>query len=557
MCGIIVTNNKLIADTNAIKYRGSDDFAEVEIDGVSFCFSRLRIIGDKLSGAQPIVSDEYVVLFNGEIYNYCEIASELGIGKPESDGLIIVPLLKKYNSMFHAVDRLCGMFAIVVYDRKKRTISYVRDKYGQKPLWLGVSAAGWVLSSDPRAFKRLVISGDKLNQYLRTAVGSLDLFANMEYLVPGVLFSGDVENPKQSWIELPFSKMIPVISDGLNSIYKAVNISLSGGGRFVLFLSGGVDSSIICSVVDSEQNSAQVEALTYTSRHGLVESEAARKIASKSNVKIHVREISNCSLSELDTILQNVFLPTWDSSIVITDQLMQIASKMSRVAIFGDGADELFGGYSRHRLWYLRRMVPVMLRRYSGTNRVLNIVFGSEESSRVCSWVGFYNRLNYRGSLAKIFISGDPSDVERLHVLQCLLRKNDVIGLSHDVESRSPFLNLKVGGEFLNSVYLLISNKPFLRRIIGSLGLSSLIGFKKVGFEFIDLELYADIKKYLLNNAPWFVDHKVVSDLDVSVKSDRNYLLHLYSSLKFMDQVVRVNPENQRAIDELKNAWAI
>lgn len=391
MCGIIgmvnfpkgvYSNNVSIILYNmlkAINHRGPDDNG-IWIDNdnnVALGHARLSIIDLTMAGHQPMSSftERFVIVFNGEIYNYIELKEELtlkGVSfKSNSDTEVILGLLELYG-VEKTLDFLVGMFALSVYDRKLKKLYLARDRTGEKPLYYGLFDNSFIFASELKAIKihpnfKREINREALTQYLRYKYvpTGLSIYENIYKLEPGCLLSFDIQTgnytKSQFWsvksliennINSPFNYSLDDAISELDGMLKnVIKNQMISDVPLGAFLSGGIDSSLVVSIM---QNISGAKNETFTigfDDQEFNEAYYAKQIANylgtnHNELYVSPTETMNV-IPKLPTIYDEPFA---DSSQIPTYLLSKLAKSKVTVVLSGDGGDELFGGYSRHFL---------------------------------------------------------------------------------------------------------------------------------------------------------------------------------------------------------------
>ncbi len=402
MCGIAgIIGNREITSTSIdkmvdiISHRGPDDRGILAEDNFAFGMRRLSII-DLSGGHQPISNEDgtITVVFNGEIYNYKELRPELLARghkfKTESDTEGLVHLYEEYGK--DMVKHLRGMFAFAIYDSKKNQIFIARDYFGIKPLYFSTDKdstndnkpdGGNILSFgseiksillDPRVKKE--INHEGVYQYLSFQYNPLEetLFKKIFKLTPGHHLTIDLSKENKSpfviekYWEYEFNNETKELGemgeknrgDQENSFAKKTKdiITDSVAHHMIsdvpvgVFLSGGIDSGIIATLVQEERNKAKAGPVsTFTIGFKEVsEQEAAKEVANKIGSKHNEILITfEEYLKELPNIVWYFDEPVADPSAVSLFFLAREARKQVKVVLSGEGADELFGGYNIYR----------------------------------------------------------------------------------------------------------------------------------------------------------------------------------------------------------------
>ena len=379
ICGIISyqnhsekkTRDKIVRQMNeAIVHRGPDESGFYSDEAASLAMRRLSII-DMFSGSQPIFNEtkDICIVFNGEIYNYKELRNPLlekgHQFKTESDTEVLVHLYEEDD--IDMLSQLKGMFAFCIYDMKKQLFFLARDRFGEKPLYFYRKNGELSFSSEIKSLlenKKIPrkLNHDALPYYFRTSLvpEPLTLLKDIYTLEAGsylIVDKNEVNtysyfNPtynvdesiktKEDAIELIKPKLIQAVAR-----QKVSDVPIGA------FLSGGIDSSTIVALL---QQQSEKPIQTFNVRfedEAFDESPIARKVADYYKTDHHEINIPNVDFDEdiFWTIIDHVGLPFRDSSAIPTYLISKEISKYVKVALSGDGGDELFGGYSQFD-WY-------------------------------------------------------------------------------------------------------------------------------------------------------------------------------------------------------------
>ncbi|HEX2447646.1 MAG TPA: asparagine synthase (glutamine-hydrolyzing) [Methyloceanibacter sp.] len=368
-----------IAQAMAAKlaHRGPDAHGVfVDADaGLGLGHTRLSIIDLSPAGAQPMASScgRYVITYNGEIYSGPELRPELeALGhrfRGHSDTEIIVEAIAEWG-VRATVERLIGMFAFALFDRKERKLSLVRDRLGIKPLYWGQQNGRIVFASELKAFEALPDWGPEINldalaSYLRFAYvpSPHSIYRGIDKLAPGTGVTIAADGGAEPWTywslmevatrgrAAPLELGAGEAADALESLLgDAVERRLVSDVPLGAFLSGGVDSSTVAALMRAGSNS---EVRTYSigfADKAYDEAPHAKEIAAHlgtehTELYVSPSEVEDV-IPELPTIYDEPFA---DSSQVPTYLLSKLTRQHVTVALSGDGGDELFAGYNRHR----------------------------------------------------------------------------------------------------------------------------------------------------------------------------------------------------------------
>ena len=392
MCGIAglaaladepVSAEQLRRMCDAMVYRGPDDAGYLIDPGVAIGMRRLSII-DLQSGHQPIFNEDesVAVVFNGEIYNYRELRAWLIAQghrfKTASDTEVIAHLWEEVGPDF--ADRLNGMFAIALLDRRARKLVLARDHVGIKPLYYARVANGLVFGSEVKVVlesgwvpRRLDM--DALGQYLawEYVPGAATLLRDVRRLEPASLLELDLQTGKQTihqfWSPL---RATPAPAPSSLSAYdwesevdatitRCVRNQLVSDVPLGAFLSGGVDSSIVVAAMGEARTfSIGFDDPTYN------ETQWSERVARHLGVDHHIEIIRPHVRDLFEQLMLHMDDPIGDFSIFPTYLVSKLAATQVKVVLSGDGGDELFGGYETYlaeekaRSW---NAIPAWLRR--------------------------------------------------------------------------------------------------------------------------------------------------------------------------------------------------
>lgn len=329
MCGILFfkgpkASKKLRQGLSVISHRGPDDNKIWEENDVSLGFVRLSINEQNFKGAQPYIFEKLIGAFNGEIYNHKEIRKKYNINLSSNcDTQIILPLFSKNKDTLLTI--LDGFYSGVIYDKQSGLIYLIRDHIGKKPLFYGKSNDDFFITSELKA------------------VNHIDWFKQ----VPCGLstLSSDFKN-----LKLLHEHTSPESSDNLLlTLEKAVKKRIpSKNQKFGLFLSGGLDSSIITAL--SQKYSDNIHYFILGSKSG-DDAKMANLMIDRFNLK-NITRIPLPKKDELKRLIHEVvyYTESYNPSIISNGLATYLLSKEAKnqeikVVLSGEGADELFGGY--------------------------------------------------------------------------------------------------------------------------------------------------------------------------------------------------------------------
>jgi asparagine synthase (glutamine-hydrolysing) len=526
MCGIagIIGNKELTTHSidgmvDIITHRGPDDRGILSDDKFSFGMRRLSII-DLEGGHQPISNEDgtITVVFNGEIYNYKELRPDLLARghkfKTKSDTEGLVHLYEEYGK--DMVKYLRGMFAFAIYDSHKKQIFIARDHFGIKPLYFSTDKdssiennpnGGNLLSFgseiksillDPRIKKE--INHEAVYQYLSFQYNPLceTMIKRIFKLIPGHHLTIDLskENESPFVIEKYWNYEFKKDKSGgkkisENTLAQKVRETVTDSVAHHMisdvpvgvFLSGGIDSGIIATLVQEERNKAKmgpVSSFTIGFKE-VSEQEKAREVADKigsdhTEILITFEEY----LKELPKIIWYLDEPVADPSAVSLFFLAREARKKVKVVLSGEGADEFFGGYNIYREpidlkiierlpeWikyiflkpllflpfnfigknFIRRGVTKLEDRYIGNANIFN------ERDRDLIWKNdkYLPKFSPKDILRKLYVEiRGETDSRKMQYVDIntwlqgdILAKADKMTMANSLELRVPFLDKEV-----------------------------------------------------------------------------------------------------------------
>ena len=361
------TENRAILLSKPLRYRGPDShgyfifFAENEIS-LLLCHTRLSIIDLSEASNQPMksLSNNSIICFNGEIYNYLELRRELkSVGiefKTESDTEVLLNGFE-YWGIENLLQKVDGMFAFAIYSFNLKKLYIARDRLGKKPLYYYLLNNRLIFSSDIRSFEQLglnltidlfsleyyfqELSTPELNSIYKEinkvpCASYLCLDANQLTLKK---FTSDSYSPK-------INSNRKVIVDNVETLLSnAISKRLIADVNVGAFLSAGIDSSLIVAIaasqLSSKLNTYTVGYLDYDKN----EISGARLTALRYKTNHHEHIVNLNDLSLLDGLTEEFGEPFADSSMIPSYLICKAASNSEKVMLSGDGGDEIFGGY--------------------------------------------------------------------------------------------------------------------------------------------------------------------------------------------------------------------
>ncbi|WP_406695902.1 asparagine synthase (glutamine-hydrolyzing) [Singulisphaera sp. Ch08] len=386
-----------------LHHRGPDDrgtWVDAEA-GLALGFRRLAIVDLTPEGHQPMASagGRYVLAFNGEVYNHAELRRELQrAGAPcfrgHSDTEVMLAAFEKWGPE-RALERFVGMFAFALWDRHERTLRLARDRLGEKPLYYGRTGGDLVFGSELKALRAYPgfqgeIDRDALSLYMRFGYvpAPYSIFRGIYKLPPATTVTirdvAVVPEPVPYWSArsasqagavAPFHGTEVEAIDRIETLLReAVGLQMVADVPLGAFLSGGVDSSTIVALMQS-QSPRPVKTFTIGFEEaGYDEACHAMAVARHLGTEHTELYVTANEAREVIPSLPAMFdEPFADSSAIPTYLVSQLARHYVTVSLSGDGGDELFGGYDWYprtaNVWRKLRRLPRPLR--GTTSKVL------------------------------------------------------------------------------------------------------------------------------------------------------------------------------------------
>ncbi len=359
--GIEKNHDLLLKMTNSLAHRGPDNYGTFIDDFAALGHRRLSVI-DLENGNQPMTDDEnsVIIVYNGEIYNFLELRKELEEEnfsfKTNSDTEVLIYAYKYWGENF--VSKLNGMFSFAIYDKKKKALFLYRDRLGIKPLYYTFLNNTVIFASEPKALFFFPITKKinmkVLSNYLSTHQINFSeetLFENIFLLKPAHFLKIDTNGKKliKYW-KLPFydndkgeEYYLEQVRESLKNSTKMRLISDVGLGAF---LSGGVDSSILVSIINETVNKKLKTFSIGFSKENYNEFKYSDLINERYNIN-HLNTVLD--ESEYFTLNEELIkykdFPLNVPNEVLIYKLSKILKEHITVVLSGEGSDEFFGGY--------------------------------------------------------------------------------------------------------------------------------------------------------------------------------------------------------------------
>lgn len=536
--------------SNSLIHRGPDNegFWSDPERNLYLGHRRLSILDLSPAGIQPMMShnQRYIMTFNGEIYNNLDLRNELEKVQKNirwrgySDTEILLELIS-YFGLENALLKCRGMFALAIWDRSEKCLSLARDRMGEKPLYYGFSGSdlnktflfGSELSS-LRNWRYFDNSIDKnslsqlINYHSISAPNTI--FKGIYQLLPGHTVT--LNNPKieylpesKPWWELKFTieesrkdpifKVEEAILSIEESLKKAIKLQSHADVPLGTFLSGGIDSSLITALLQS-QSSSKIKTFTIGFENKeFNEAPFSKNIAKYLGTDHREFYLTSKDAQEIIPKLNQIYSePFADASQIPTHLVCREASKIGlKVALSGDGGDELFGGYSRYLIakdiWGKIGFIPF-------------------ETRKILGKIGLKISPKFLNNFSDFFgINQIGTKVSKLSERLKYIKKDDELYYSLVSQWKDP--SFLFNNELLNEKMFEVPNsiKSSLPKSISNELVSKMMFYDSLNYLPNDILTKVDraaMSTSLETRAP-FLDHKVIEtawrvDMNLKIKSN-------------------------------------
>jgi asparagine synthase (glutamine-hydrolysing) len=498
ICGLAtksgpVDPERLRAMSATLVHRGPDSDGELLDGPVGLAARRLSII-DLEGGDQPIANEDGTVhvVQNGELYNFRELRAELEQAghrfSTRSDTEVLVHLYEEHGEGF--AERLRGMFAVAIWDSRRRRLTVARDRFGSKPVYYRDDSGELMFASELRALPRGEVDPDALEAFLafNSVPAPFSIFAGTHKLPAGHLL---VWQDGETRIER-YARPVPAevrdedsaeLAEELRArLRDSVRAHLIADVPVGVLLSGGVDSSLLAALAAQESGEAVHTFSIGFEERSFDELDDARSVASMYGTRHEELTLRPDAALLLPTLAETFDEPFADSSALPTYLVSELAARHVKVALSGEGGDELFGGYYTYAADLLALRVgrfapqvrplverlPSSSRRASFDYKAKRFVRGAAlpPLERHHAWKEIFSP-DVRAELTGRRSGYDPVDLLRArfeetegadlltrlqdvdlgtYLVDDLLVKTDRASMAHSLEARVPYLDPVVAG---------------------------------------------------------------------------------------------------------------
>lgn len=393
MCGICgfltnhnVNNQEVMASMqSAIAHRGREACKSWHDDFIWLGHNRLSLHDMKARADQPMISgnNRYVIVFNGEIYNYLELAQEYSLQlKTASDSEVLLELWSLMQA--DCLNKLNGMFAFAIYDKETKTISCGRDRLGVKPFYYYQNDEIFIFASEAKAILRHPLYHKELNRealsdYLSYGyiTGEKTIYNGIKKLTPAsfITISSQETNIKYYWniADAIRSRAKTSKEEILDLLRSSIKLRQAGEISVDSFLSSGIDSTAITKLAFQNNSDIQTYTLGFDDKcHD--ESAVAKAFAESEGIKNKVIQLASPNVECLENIVEFFDQPFFDSSTLPFFQLCQAAAKSGKAFMTGDGGDEIFAGYETRKA-DLACLIGHKLPGFSSISQLISSIF--------------------------------------------------------------------------------------------------------------------------------------------------------------------------------------
>lgn len=387
MCGIfgLVANHSCPTEQSLteldeglalIRYRGPDGVGKWTSDNGQIALGHVRLsIIDLETGAQPMHSKDgrYTIIYNGEIYNYVELRSELGEGNfcTQSDTEVVLQAFQKWGS--RCLSKLRGMFAIAIWDSVNKSLFLARDRFGIKPLYWTRTSKGFYFSSEIKALVPFLdqrsVNTAALSDYFtfQFCLGEKTLMEGIWQIPPAhFVFLKPDEPPKieRYWevhYAVDYTHTEKWFTDRLHDLLQdSVHMHMRSDVEVGAYVSGGVDSSLLASLARNLCLDGPFKAFNgrFTDGPEFDESFYAKALADERNMQLHVTDIGEQDfVDNIFKIVWHLDQPTAGPGSFPQYMVSKEVGRNIKVVLGGQGGDEIFGGYARYLVAYFEQCI--------------------------------------------------------------------------------------------------------------------------------------------------------------------------------------------------------
>lgn len=587
MCGYLgtlstnkINTNSFIEANKLIECRGPDQTKNFDGKDLGlellrnkhlfFIFNRLSIIDLSELASQPMYSKEFntLLMFNGEIFNHRQLRSELEsknivFQSNHSDTEVVLMGLSYFGINF--VNKLIGQFSIAFLDFKNEEVNLVRDRLGQKPLFYCLNDQELIFGSNLKAIQKIKnenIDLNGLNEYLHCGVVASPntIYQNIYKIKPGEIATINLKNFKVSkkiyWSPIDYVAESNFDYKTFENLFiNAVKIRQEADIPVANFLSGGLDSTAIVKSLNDLGINSNTYSLGFTNKK-YDESQWSDLVSKKYNTN-HYKEMIKTDLNQ-DDIISSIQLfdePYSDPSTIPSFLISREISKSFKVAISGDGGDELLGGYLRthevlnSRYSFLSKLYNIYPS-FLGTgnfferrNKILGTAYSSYfEDTKLLQLLNIPKLKNFNDNyfvkLENKYKSLLLSDY-LYYLPEMMMLKIDRTSMANSLEIRSPFVDHRLVEYILSTKTDYMNreiNKPLINKFLEEDFDHQFLNRKKMGFVFqLEDWVYSNLNiifdQISENNTTneWINNLKILGKIKTRINAQRIWKIYFLS----------------------------
>jgi len=551
VCGFIgkvsfdeINSQEVLNCNNLIECRGPDERKQLNGNSTdsfrsyvdfnySLVFNRLSIIDLSGSASQPMISKQFnsLILFNGEIFNHQYLRKELEkknikFFTDHSDTEVLLNGLSYYGLEF--LNKVVGQFAIVFFDFNKNNVYLIRDRLGQKPLFYKLLPDSLTFSSNLKSLialnKDQSIDETSLFTYLDLGVvpSPKTIIKDIHKLKPGEIVKFEFQNNKIKKSNIQYWNIEEFVSEEKFDSTKffelfndSVNSRLVSDVPVANFLSGGIDSTSLVKSLNDNGQSINTFSVAYDDQR-YDETMWSSKVVQRYKTNHFSEKIFIDDINEyIDESIEIFDEPYSDPSTLPSFMLSKLISKNYKVAISGDGGDELLGGYLRTKLTLNNKQLKFNLSEKSFA--IYNPIFGtgskilSKSENIETRYRSFFHdkkllnllKINHTNRELKSVFKKQISDYKKLmlfeyklYLSEMMMLKVDRTSMANSLEVRSPFVDHRLVEYILStspSYYDSNNSKVILKNYLATDFDNEFINRRKMGFVF-------NLEKWIFSN---------------------------------------------------------
>ncbi|MCF7866682.1 asparagine synthase (glutamine-hydrolyzing) [Candidatus Woesearchaeota archaeon] len=577
MCGIIGFNweDKHLLKKCMIKinHRGPNQNGTYIDKNISLGHLRLSILDLSINGKQPMIFEDFVISYNGEIYNFKEIKKKLEKKyrfQSQTDTEVI--LYAYYEWGDECFEKFNGMFSIALWNRKNKELILTRDRSGIKPLYYYHKKDKFIFSSEIKGFINLIpkkINHEALNRYfsLRYSPGEQTVITDVKKILPGQIlkykknkieFSTQPHNNKKEYKF--FKNAFKELDSELKKTMKRQMISDVPVGAF---LSGGLDSSLMVSLMNKSKDKPIKTFSVNFDDEDYGEGKYSRIMAESIGTEHKELTVNKSASDIIKKVCWHLDEPLGDAACIPTYMMSEETSKYVKVVLSGDGSDELFGGYPKYKKLKIKNtMNPVF--KFAGNiipnsntkNRFIKKIIRTAKSPNkphTDYWI--YHEiytLNERKNILKGQIYEKPYNfykhtigkskyIDKIMAIDYsewlpndLMLKTDKMTMAHSLESRVPYLD--------NNIINIARRIPFKWKYRGN---KEKYILKKIARNKIPEEIIKRKKQGFNIPLKSWLNNGLYDIFEQSLRENNIKIISKYEARKILERTKKKNPQDQ------------